>query len=185
MNDKTTTIEKLETQSSIFQKTGPDLRRRLDQAVIDHDPPTYKAIYNKFDLAAKGISFMAFYRYARRRRTHAALIELPHQALPEDCDAVEILPKLLAHRLLDAAADDSTSPGTLQRLTDAWRIAARTYLILQRHQTEIEQLRKKANRAETDELCKVVKQYASLVRAQQTTQKYAALSPSHEESAGG
>ena len=66
MTDQTTTLEKIETQSSIFEKTDPDFRRRLDQAIIDHDPPTYKALHAKFDLAGKDISLAAFYRNAGR-----------------------------------------------------------------------------------------------------------------------
>ena len=168
MTDQTKLLEKIETQSSLYEKTDPDFRRSLDRAVIDRDPPTYKALYNKFKLAAKDISFMAFYRYARRLRAHAAMLELADLALPEGCDPVQILPKLLANRLLDAAIDESTSPRTLQRLTDAWRFAAQTQLLLERHQTTLDEIRRQAKNKETEQLCKVVKHYAALTRAQNT-----------------
>ena len=185
MTDQTATLEKIETQSSIFEKTDPDFRRRLDQAIIDHDPPTYKALFTKFNLASMNISFMAFYRYARRLRTHAAIIELTRQALPDDYDPVTVIPNLLAHRLLDAAVDESTSPRTLQQLTDAWRFAAQTQLVLQRHQTAIEEIKKQASSAETDKLLKTYKQYVSLVRAEQAARSSAAAPPSAPGSAGG
>jgi len=174
MADQTTTLEKLETQSSIFEKTDPDFRRRLDQALIDHDPPTYKAAFTKFGLADKGISFAAFYRYARRIRAHAAIIELTHHALPDDCDPTAIVPKLLADRLLDAAIDESSSPRTLQRLTDAWRFAAQTQLALERHQAAIEEIKKKARKSDTDDLLKTFDQYMSVVRAEQAARMSAA-----------
>ena len=174
MTDQTTTLEKMETQSSMFEKTDPDFRHRLDQAIIDHDPPTYKALFAKFDLAAKHISFASFYRYARRIRTHAAMIELTNLALPDNCDPAEAIPNLLAHRLLDAAVDESSSPRTLQRLTDAWRFAAQTQLAMQRHQAAIEELKKQATSAETGKLIKTFKQYVSLVRAEQAARSSAA-----------
>ena len=173
MTDQTLALEDIETKSSIFEKTDPDFRRRLDQAIIDHAPPTYKALFAKFDLAAKEISFMAFYRYARRLRTHAAMIELTQRVLPDDCDPVAVIPNLLAHRLLDAAVEESTSPRTLQRLTDAWRFAAQTQLVLERHQAAIEEIKKQASSAETDKLLKNYKQYVSLVRAEQAARSCA------------
>ncbi len=163
MTDQTTTLEKIETQSSIFEKTDPDLRRRLDQAIIDHDPPTYKAIFSKFELGGRGISFMAFYRYARRLRTHAVMIELTQRVLPDDCDPVGVIPNLLAHRLLDAAVDESTSPRTLQRLTDAWRFAAQTQLVLQRHQAAIKKIKNSTDEEETQGLIKIVKQVTTMM----------------------
>ena len=163
MTDQTLALEDIETKSSIFEKTDPDFRRRLDQAIIDHDPPTYKAIYSKFELATMDISFMAFYRYARRLRTHAAMIELTQRVLPNDCDPVAVIPNLLAHRLLDAAVDESTSPRTLQSLTDAWRFAAQTQLVLQRHQAAIEKIKKSTNDAETEGLIKIVKHVTTLM----------------------
>lgn len=174
MTDQTAALDKLETQSSIFEKTDPDFRRRLDQALIDHDPPTYRAAFNKFNLADKGISFAAFYRYARRIRAHAAMIELTRSALPDDCDPAAIVPKLLADRLLDAAIDESSSPRTLQRLTDAWRFAAQTQLALERHQAAIEEIKKKARKSDTKELFKTFDQCISLVRAEQAARMSAA-----------
>ncbi|MBN2559695.1 MAG: hypothetical protein JXQ75_02030 [Phycisphaerae bacterium] len=168
MTDQAKLLEKLETHSSIFDKTDADFRRRLDQAVIDRDPPTYKAVYNKFKLAASGISFMAFYRYARRLRTHAAMLELAEHTLPDGCRTIDVLPQLLANRLLDAAIDESTSPRTLQRLTDAWRFAVQTQLALDRHQTALDEIRKQAANKDTDRLCKMIHQYAAVTRAQQT-----------------
>ena len=47
VTDQAVAVDKIETQSSIFAKADPDFRRRLDQALINHDPPTYRASYNR------------------------------------------------------------------------------------------------------------------------------------------
>jgi len=185
MTDQALALQDIETKSSIFEKTDPDFRRRLDQAIIDHNPPTYRAVFTKFNLGAKDISFMAFYRYARRIRTHAAMIELTQQTLPDDCDPVAVIPNLLAHRLLDAAVDEETSPRTLQRLTDAWRFAAQTHLVLQRQQAAIEKIKNSTNDEETEGLIKIVKhvttlmltERAALLEAQQAGQQGTAEVP--------
>lgn len=111
---------------------------------------------------------MAFYRYARRLRTHAAMLELAEHILPDDCRVIDVLPKLLGNRLLEAAVDESASPRTLQRLTDAWRFAVQTGLALERHQITLDEIRKQASNKDADKLCKPIHQYATITRAQQT-----------------
>lgn len=122
----TAVLEKIETQSSLYEKLAPDFRRRLDQAIVDHDPPTYRALFDKFKLADHSVSFMAFYRYARRIRLNAALLGIAELTMPEGARLNKLLPDLIGQRLLDACFDEETSARTLHRLADAYRIASRT-----------------------------------------------------------
>ena len=121
-------FDKLETQSSLYQKLPPSLRRQVDRAIVDHDPPTYRAVFDKFKLAAHAVSFTAFYRYARRIRTNTALVELASLALPEGKSVDEFLPEIVGERFLEAALDEETSPQTLHRLAVTHRIAIQNHI---------------------------------------------------------
>ena len=121
-------FDKLETQSSLYQKLPPSLRRQVDRAIVDHDPPTYRAVFDKFKLAAHAVSFTAFYRYARRIRTNAALVELASLALPEGAPVDKFLPEIVGERFLEAALDEETSPQTLHRLAVTHRIAIQNHI---------------------------------------------------------
>jgi hypothetical protein len=50
-----------DSKSSIFEKTDAALRRRLNRAIVDRHPPTYRGIFDRFNLAALRLSFTAFY----------------------------------------------------------------------------------------------------------------------------
>ena len=67
-------LDKVDSKSSLFEKVPPDLRRQVNQALIDRDPHTYQGVFDKFNLAAFGVSFTAFYNYGKRIRLHAAWI---------------------------------------------------------------------------------------------------------------
>ncbi len=43
-----TNATKVENNSSVFEETDPDLRRRINRAIVDRAPPTYKGVYAKF-----------------------------------------------------------------------------------------------------------------------------------------
>lgn len=165
------------SRSTILEKIPADLRGDIDRAVVNRDPPTYRAVFEKFDLARRGVSLTAFYYYARRIRARAEWVhiaELAAEGRPEE-DVTEFLPRILAHRLFDAAIDESTSPRTLQRLADAWRVAAATRLALHRHTLVLEDARKRADKKDMQELCDIAKQYGRLVREDQRTQLARAL----------
>lgn len=162
MTDRAVLLDKIETQSSVFDKTTPDLRRQINRAIVDHSPPTYRGIYEKFGLADLGISFHALYRYARRLRLHAAVIEIAELALPEGADPADSLPKLLAYRLMEAAIDEDSSPAALHRLAHSWRITADTRFVLGRHAAELENLKKKAIAKENDEFLAMTRQIIKL-----------------------
>ncbi|MFQ5425135.1 MAG: hypothetical protein ACE5F9_14315 [Phycisphaerae bacterium] len=164
MTDETTIIEKIESRSSFYEKTDAAFRRQINRAVVDRDPPTYRALFQKFRLADRGISYHAFYRHARRLRIQAAALDVADAVLPDNTDLAGLLPHLVACRLLDALQDESTAPTVLQQLTDTWRIAAKTSLVMQQYAAEADAARKKAGKKDLDELCGLVKQYGRLVK---------------------
>jgi len=49
-----------ETRSSILEKVPPPLRRKINCAIIDRQPPTYPAVYKQYDLRNMGVSAAAF-----------------------------------------------------------------------------------------------------------------------------
>jgi hypothetical protein len=159
MTDRANLLERIETNSSIFEKTSRDLRRQINQAVIDRDPPPYWAIYEHFCLYDFQISFHAFYRYARRLRFHAANLDLAELALPEGTNVADMLPELLAQRLLEVALDESASPRTIQRLADAWRITASARFTLGRHAAVPEDPKKKEVAPENNRLIDTLRRY--------------------------
>jgi len=110
------------SRSSLFTKLNPDDRRGLDQAIIDRDPPTYRAAFEKFRLADRGISFSAFHQYARRLRSDADHLRTAHLALPEPQKLRERIHLVISQRFLEAAEDEQTSHQALARLALAFRI---------------------------------------------------------------
>lgn len=160
-NDQTQSpvAEMIDSKSSVFERTDPDLRRGIDQALIDRQPPTYKAVYDTFNLRAHGVSFTAFYYYARRVRVAAALAELARTTLPEGASIHDLLPQVLSHRLLEAAIDEDASPRTLQRLADAYRVASQTHFAHRRLAAQLDDLKKKELAQENDQLLAVANQY--------------------------
>ncbi|HVP11022.1 MAG TPA: hypothetical protein VMV94_07525 [Phycisphaerae bacterium] len=140
----TAALDKIETQSSLYEKLPKDLRRQLDQAIVDHDPPTYRGLFDKFKLADRNISFMAFYRYARRIRANAALIDIAQMTLPEGTDLDKILPQLVGQRLFDACFDEETSPNTLHSLAETYRLACQTDMARRRLAATLDDARRKA-----------------------------------------
>ncbi len=122
-----------ENNSSIFEKTTPALRREINKALIDRDPPTYKGVFAKFKLSGAGITYHAFYRYARRVRSQAAMFEMTEATATAGTDLPALLPKILAQRLLEVLAFEDVSPRHIQRLTDAYKTAVNTQVLIRRH----------------------------------------------------
>ena len=160
-------LHEVDSHSSVCDKVPADLRRDLDRAVVDRDPPTYRALFKKFNLAEHGVSLTAFFYYARRLRAQAELIHLARIALPEGDDITEALPGILAHRLFDAADDEAASPRTVQRLADAWRIVNAARLAQQRHQTAAQNAQKKIDHDDIRDIARMVKQYGRIVKEEQ------------------
>lgn len=88
-------------RSSLFAKLPPDLRRAVDIAIAEHVPPTFRAVWMQFELARFGVTFSAFYRYARRLRERVNLLEAAALAGENDADVDAVLKKLTGRRALD------------------------------------------------------------------------------------
>ena len=137
MSDVTATPETPaapDSRSSIFEKTSPELRRKLERAILNYDPASYLAIFKKYDLPAHGVSYTSFYCYARKLRTRASV----HQAVdfdgPDDDSLVEALPRLIAQFLVDQImANDATGADTIYRLTLAHRAALENAALARKH----------------------------------------------------
>ncbi|OWY71512.1 hypothetical protein B7486_07430 [cyanobacterium TDX16] len=69
-------IREREQPTAVEKKLPREERHRLDEAVRAGDGASYRAIYKRFDLAARGVSLSAFYRYATRRRAVARIADL-------------------------------------------------------------------------------------------------------------
>jgi hypothetical protein len=152
-------LEKIETNSSIFEKLPDGLRRKVNRAIADREPTTHKGIYAKYNLGAHGVSLRAFYRYARRLRSQIALFELGELAMPAALDVSQALPTILAQRLMEAVVLDDPSPRYLQRLADTYRIAANTHINLRKNAT-LTQLKEKKEGAD---LYKLMSKFRELV----------------------
>jgi hypothetical protein len=175
---------KIETQSSLYEKLTPDLRRQLDRAIADHEPATYQALFDKFELAGRGVSFAAFYRYARRVRANVALAEFARLSLPDGAPADQFLPEVIGQRLLEAALDEETSAGTLYRLAHAYRIAGEAYYARRRFATQIENDKRKSLTDETRQLCELARQYGQMTKQHFGAQGLAAQGPDADIEAG-
>ena len=122
MSDVTATPETPaapDSRSSIFEKTTPELRRKLERAILNYDSASYLAIFKKYDLPSHGVSYTSFYCYARKLRGRASVQQALDLDGPDD-DQFRITPeerrRRELHRVLinfnllkpDAALPDSS-----------------------------------------------------------------------------
>jgi len=121
-------------RNSILKKLSPSLRRQLDRSIADRDPPTYRETFALFQLAEQGISYSAFYRYARKVRLEIEFIHTAAIAFPDGRSIHAILPNLIAARLLEIINDPDNPPKSevILRLTRAHRAATQTLIAIQR-----------------------------------------------------
>jgi len=153
------------SKSSLFEKLDPNLRRKLDRAILNRDPPTYKAAYARFNLADLGVSFAAFYAYARRLRLNAALAESASLVVPDGRDRAALLPEIVADRLLEALLDDDASPAAIERLAYAYRVAHSAALAARRLDARLDDARRRAESSEIDALVNLMNKYVKLSNA--------------------
>jgi len=114
--------------STLFSKLDPHRRDKLDRAIADGTPPTYTACYQQFNLAQAGISYSAFYRYARRLRTTANMSRLAELTIPESENPEKLLPRFICQQLVGALLTEEAAPRDIERLTNAYRMAAQVQL---------------------------------------------------------
>jgi hypothetical protein len=167
MSDTVTTtarsgvVEISASRTTIYDKLSPDLRHALDQAIVDRDPPTFRAAYDKFRLEAAGVSFYAFYRYARKLRTQADRLHLAELTLPDDAELGDAMPRLIGQRLLETLIyEETASPEALQRLTRAYRIATEASFARRRFAARLEDDQQNARTKETNHLLVAARQIA-------------------------
>ncbi len=115
-------IDKMESRSSIQTKIEPGFRKQIVQALINRHPPTLREVFDFFALDDKGVSYTAFYYWARKIKRFAALFEMT-RTLDEKEDPAGLLPRILASRLLDNALDDQVDVLVLRRLMETYRMA--------------------------------------------------------------
>lgn len=124
------TVEPPDSRSSVLEKIPADARARIDRAVVEFNPPRYRDIYRKYQVAGHGVSFAAFYSYARRLRRAAAerrLSELMKDDAPGLGDFSERLPAFIAQKIVEQLAfDDDVTPMALQRLVNCYRTSLDT-----------------------------------------------------------
>jgi hypothetical protein len=186
-------VTPIDSKSSMFAKTDPVLRRRIDRALVERQPATYKGVYEEFRLHSLGISFTAFYTYASRLRANAASMGLAEVALPEGTAVSDMLPELLGNRLFEASMDEEATPGTLYRLAQAYRIANEAFYARRRYAAEIENEKEEIRRRsaakiekekqtarsnELDDLCKIVQQFTKMANQHYEAADQAAPDPS-------
>ena len=112
-------------RSLIFEKLTPDERRAVDVAIIERIPPTFSALWMEHKLGEKGVSYSAFYRYARRIRNSANLAEIADLSTDDGLDLETPIRRLLARRAVDAlVTEDELPPRELATLLSALRQSA-------------------------------------------------------------
>lgn len=122
INELCDAIDRMESRSSILVKIEPPLRRQIVQALVNRRPPTFHDVFDFFKLDEHGVSYTAFYYWARKIKRFAALFEMT-RTLDEKEDCAGMLPRILASRVLDNTLDDQVDPAVLRRLMETYRVA--------------------------------------------------------------
>src|ERR1043166_6231361 len=107
--------------SSILEKLAPDALSALEHAIVNRTPATFTACYEKFALADKGLSFSAFYRYARRLRDASRLASIAELNGKDAVAALNAVPHLVANQLVDPLTVETPSSRPVARLAGAYR----------------------------------------------------------------
>jgi hypothetical protein len=152
--------------SAVYAKLSPSVRYSLDQAIVDHDPPTYRAIYNKFDLDQQGVGFWSFYRYAINLRSLAEKHHIAELVLPDDAHLENSLPRLIAHRLFQTLLYEEKVPlDEVQRLTNAYRAVSLIALAREKSAAVQAAADRHASEKESNDFLKQANQYLAIAQA--------------------
>ncbi|MCB9852129.1 MAG: hypothetical protein H6819_03465 [Phycisphaerales bacterium] len=157
-----------ETNSLVYRRLDTTLRREINIAIIDRRAESLRAVHRRFNLDASGVNYHAFYRYARRIRAEAALIEMTAATPAQDGDAQRLLPRVLAQRLLECLAFENPAPRRIQRLAEAYRASVAALINLRRAgllpSKPKDGKQKPLTPADAnDELASIVREYGQLV----------------------
>ncbi len=91
-------------------------------------------------------------------------MHLAELAGPDGVDAADLIPDMIAYRLLDAVGDETASARTLHRLAEAYRIMAGTRMALERHGAAINDDAHQRRKKDTAELLQLARQYTNVVK---------------------
>jgi len=121
------------SRTSLLDHLHSHIRRMLDKAIVDRDPPTYKGIYESFHLSDQHVSFHTFYRYARRLRLQAESLHLADLTLPKDVEPHEVLPRILLFQMLEVLNNpDEESAPAIKKLAEAYSATSKAFLEFQK-----------------------------------------------------
>ena len=110
-----------DNRSTLLEKLPRETLSNLESAIIHRTPPTFRACFEEFSLADHGISFSAFYRFARRLRDQARLTRLAEISETQPETALAAIPQLVANQLVDVLTTENPSSRTVARLANAYR----------------------------------------------------------------
>ncbi|MBI5764508.1 MAG: hypothetical protein HZA51_13390 [Planctomycetes bacterium] len=128
-------IDHRDNTSTVVRILEPEQLNQLDLAIITRKPPTFTACYEQFELKSLGISFDAFYRYARRLRTSLRAKALAQRDIPAPDESEAVAAQLVSQRMVEALLTQQVGARTLHRLADAYRMTAQ--IELQRRRLDI------------------------------------------------
>jgi hypothetical protein len=119
-----------DTRSSVFGRLSAEERRELNHAIVECRDGGLKGTYRALKLEDRGVSLRAFYRYARRVRARAALLDAAE--LTRDCNAGgrANLALLAQQELLFELTLGDPTPRALERLARICYVTARAQLLI-------------------------------------------------------
>lgn len=107
-------------KSSLFRKLAPAQRNELDRAIIDRTPPTYRGLYDRFQLAALGMSFAALCRYAKRIRYVSTLGRVAEFTAMDPKKAEGLVAQLVGQHFLDLLLTPEPDHRKITRLANTY-----------------------------------------------------------------
>lgn len=123
-----------QSRSSLLDRLSHEHRRLVNASILDRDPPTYRGIYEAHRLRDHGVSYTAFFNYARRFRLQGDLLTAADLDGPALLDLQSAAERMLSMRLVDALAADAVDSPGISNCIDAYRrlILARAHLLRSR-----------------------------------------------------
>jgi hypothetical protein len=109
--------------SSLFSKLSYEQRRILDRAILNRQLPSCRALYEHHHLANLGISYHAFWRYARRLRKDACKNLMLDPTLADQIDLSAKLPDVIGAHFLQILLHDNPNPMDVTRMANTYHQA--------------------------------------------------------------
>lgn len=111
-------------RSSILDRLPPEIRNRLDDAILTHQPASLVRCHRDLGLAKYGITLRALQRYARNLRDRCDLEEAAARSGACAPNLAAQIPTIIGRRLLAILLnDEKATPATIHRLTVAYKKA--------------------------------------------------------------